>query len=191
MLFATSDGVHVRQIDESNSIPTSRRNSQVNQSNMWTVEPEFVMEFCDLDVAGYSGTQNSLNLTNKALNEARETFGTSIRLLPAPKKSRDEKRHEKLQEYSHEDDEQFSSLDWNDENRKVQFSSKIEEIPLFDEFQRDRERKRSKSFDEGEKILQKRRDKLKRLSEKKRSKEREKKEKRKKKISKEEFVRYF
>ena len=133
VLFASSDGLYLRLVDETAFNPNEDANDILNDSikAQWSVEPKFVMEMCDLTLP-MSASRGRV-LTSTGENEAATpNFGTTVTVivnnpdhqlkssLKKPRPSRS----------SPEEDEGFIDEVTASEPKKVQFKTQVLEIPL-------------------------------------------------------------
>ena len=76
VLFATQEGLYLRILD--NELATPNKESlevEANKNNMWTIEPQFITEICDLKIESQTQLTNFSNITNEEASHSQQNVG--------------------------------------------------------------------------------------------------------------------
>ena len=132
VLFASSDGLYLRLVDDTAFNPNEDASDILSDSikAQWSVEPKFVMEMCDLTLPMSASRGRVLTSTSEA-EAAVPNFGTTVTVIV---NNQDHQLKSSLKKprpsrSSPEEDEGFID-EVLAEPKKVQFKTQILEIPL-------------------------------------------------------------
>ena len=73
VLFATQEGLYLRILDNELATPNKENlDVEANKNNMWTIEPQFITEICDLKIEGQTLITNFSDITNEEAGHSQQ-----------------------------------------------------------------------------------------------------------------------